>query len=73
MVGQRLTARVAMLALAATITIVIVKVMGRDVAAIMVGEGWARPYNGSLKKAGARAISRDDLIPGPPPKREEKR
>lgn len=42
---------------------------GRDVAEVMIAEQWARPYNGSIRKGWCSRDSRDDLIPGPQPKR----
>ena len=36
---------------------------GRDVAEIMIGEDWARPYAGGRKKGWCSRDSRDDLVP----------
>jgi endonuclease YncB( thermonuclease family) len=51
-------------------TLAHVRVGGEDLAKLMVDEGWARPYNGSIKKGWCSRDSRDDLVPGPLPKRE---
>ncbi len=41
---------------------------GRDVAAILIAEGYARPYNGGRRKGWCSRDSRDDLVPGGPAK-----
>ena len=49
-------------------TLAVLRVDGRDVAEIMISEGFARPYNGGFRKGWCSRDSRDDLIPGPQPK-----
>lgn len=43
------------------------EVGGEDVGAILVAEGYARPYNGGRRKGWCSRDSRDDLVPGPMP------
>lgn len=43
------------------------EVGAEDVGAILVAEGYARPYNGGRRKGWCSRDSRDDLIPGPMP------
>ncbi len=45
---------------------------GANVRETMVAEDLARPYNGGLKKGWCSRDSRDDLIPGPLPAREQR-
>jgi len=40
---------------------------GRDVAEIMIAEGYARPYAGARRKGWCSRDSRDDMIPAPRP------
>lgn len=40
---------------------------GADVAATLIEEGYARPYNGGRRKGWCSRDSRDDLVPGLPP------
>ena len=44
-------------------TLAVVGVAGRDVAEVMISEGWARPYNGARRKGWCSRDSRDDLVP----------
>ncbi len=48
-------------------------IAGVNVRDTLVQEGLARPYNGGPKKGWCTRDSRDDLIPGPPPAREQGR
>jgi endonuclease YncB( thermonuclease family) len=45
---------------------------GIDVRETLIAELLARPYNGGFKKGWCGRDSRDDLIPGPPPVREQR-
>jgi endonuclease YncB( thermonuclease family) len=40
---------------------------GANVRDAMIGEGYARPYNGGRRKGWCSRDSRDDLVPGLPP------
>lgn len=42
---------------------------GADAGALLIAEGYARPYNGGRKKGWCSRDSRDDLVPGPAPAR----
>ncbi len=42
---------------------------GVDASEALIAEGYGRAYNGSVKKGWCSRDSRDDLIPGPAPKR----
>ncbi len=46
---------------------------GVNVREVLIAEEYARPYNGSRKKGWCSRDSRDDLVPGPLPAREQRK
>lgn len=46
---------------------------GRNVREIMIAEGYARPYNGGVRKGWCSRDSLDNLVPGLPPAKKNKR